>query len=58
MEKGTGARGLRSIVEGLMLDVLYDLPEHGYGKRYRISEDIVAGRGKLLPMPEPITKSA
>jgi ATP-dependent Clp protease ATP-binding subunit ClpX len=58
MEKGTGARGLRSIVEGLMLDVLYDLPEHGYGKRYRISEEIVAGRGKILPMPEPITKSA
>ncbi len=57
-EKGTGARGLRTIVEGLMLDILYDLPELGYGKRYLITEDIAASRGKIRPMPEPITKSA
>ena len=28
LERGTGARGLRSIVEDVMLDVLYELPDH------------------------------
>ena len=27
MEKGTGARGLRSILEQVMLDIMYDLPD-------------------------------
>ena len=27
-EHGTGARGLRSICERVLLDVMYDLPEH------------------------------
>ncbi|OUM94478.1 MAG: ATP-dependent protease ATP-binding subunit ClpX [Firmicutes bacterium ZCTH02-B6] len=26
LERGTGARGLRSIVEGILLDVMYDIP--------------------------------
>ena len=26
IERKTGARGLRSIIEGIMLDVMYDLP--------------------------------
>ncbi len=58
MEKDTGARGLRSIMEDIMLDLMFDLPDHGDGQRYVITEDIVAGRGKLLPMPEPKHKSA
>jgi ATP-dependent Clp protease ATP-binding subunit ClpX len=28
VEKGTGARGLRSIIEGMMLDIMYDAPSH------------------------------
>ena len=28
IQRGTGARGLRSILEEVMLDVLYELPEH------------------------------
>jgi ATP-dependent Clp protease ATP-binding subunit ClpX len=58
-EKETGARGLRSIVESIMLDVMYELPDSGRGQSYVITEDVVAGREKLLPMPsEPKTKSA
>ncbi len=28
IERGTGARGLRAIIEDVMLDVLYELPDH------------------------------
>jgi ATP-dependent Clp protease ATP-binding subunit ClpX len=58
LEKDTGARGLRSIVEDLMLELMFELPERGAGQRYRITEEIVCGKGKILPMPEPKNKSA
>jgi ATP-dependent Clp protease ATP-binding subunit ClpX len=57
-EKETGARGLRSIIESIMLDIMFDLPEQGHGQSYLITEDVVAGREKLFPMPEPKHKSA
>jgi ATP-dependent Clp protease ATP-binding subunit ClpX len=57
-ERETGARGLRSIIESLMLDIMYELPEQGHGQSYLITEDVVAGREKLFPMPEPKHKSA
>jgi ATP-dependent Clp protease ATP-binding subunit ClpX len=58
-EKETGARGLRSIIEGVMLDIMFELPEQGAGQRYLITDDVVAGREKLFPMPaEPKHKSA
>jgi ATP-dependent Clp protease ATP-binding subunit ClpX len=58
LDKGTGARGLRSIIEEIMLDIMYDLPDQGSGSRHVITEDIVEGRAKLFKMPEPKTKSA
>jgi ATP-dependent Clp protease ATP-binding subunit ClpX len=60
LEKETGARGLRSIIEQIMLDVMYELPDEGRGHRYCIDEGVVQGRERLLPlpMPEPKTKSA
>ncbi|HVU86887.1 MAG TPA: ATP-dependent Clp protease ATP-binding subunit ClpX [Pirellulales bacterium] len=57
-EKETGARGLRSIIESIMLDIMYELPEQGHGQSYLITEDVVAGRERLFPMPEPKHKSA
>jgi ATP-dependent Clp protease ATP-binding subunit ClpX len=57
-EKETGARGLRSIIEEVMLDIMYDLPEQGAGKRYVVTDDVVAGRQRLLPIAEPKNKSA
>jgi ATP-dependent Clp protease ATP-binding subunit ClpX len=58
MDKGTGARGLRSIVEEAMLDIMYELPDQGEGVSYEIGEDIIQGRDKLYQMPAPQTKSA
>lgn len=58
MDKKTGARGLRSIMEGIMLDIMYDLPDLPQGRVYLVDENVVAGRAKIVPMPEPMTKSA
>ena len=56
MDKGTGARGLRSIIEDVMLDIMYELPEQPEGSRYEVNEEVVEGRETLFTMPE--TKSA
>ncbi|MFO7905003.1 MAG: ATP-dependent Clp protease ATP-binding subunit ClpX [Planctomycetota bacterium] len=58
LAKETGARGLRSIIENVMLDIMYDLPEQEPGTAYEINDDIVGGREKLFRMLEPRTKSA
>nr|WP_315851320.1 ATP-dependent Clp protease ATP-binding subunit ClpX [Alienimonas californiensis] len=42
-ENDTGARGLRSVVEGGMFDLMYDLPENGKGQTYVITEEMVRG---------------
>ena len=46
--RGTGARALRSVMEGLMLDVMYDLPERDAGQTYVIDEAIVKGERTLF----------
>jgi ATP-dependent Clp protease ATP-binding subunit ClpX len=56
--KETGARGLRSIIESVMLDIMFDLPEQGPGNRYVITDGIVEGRTPLFPIAEPKHKSA
>jgi ATP-dependent Clp protease ATP-binding subunit ClpX len=57
-EMETGARGLRSIVEGVMLDAMFDLPEHGAGNRFVVTPEVIAGRERLLPLPATKHKSA
>ncbi len=57
-EKETGARGLRSIIEEVMLDIMFDLPEQGGGKSYLITPEVVTGRERLFALPEPKNKSA
>jgi ATP-dependent Clp protease ATP-binding subunit ClpX len=56
IEKGTGARGLRSILERIMLDIMYELPDQAKGKKYVIDKDVIAGQSSLFTMPE--SKSA
>ncbi len=58
LAKGTGARGLRSIVEEAMLDIMYELPDEEEGITYRIDEDFLSGRNQVVRMPTPQTKSA
>ena len=56
-ERETGARGLRSIIEQVMLDIMFDLPEQPRGSRYVINDDIVHGKQPLFG-DQPQTKSA
>jgi ATP-dependent Clp protease ATP-binding subunit ClpX len=58
MQKDTGARGLRSIVEDSMLDIMFELPDQAAASKYVVTEDVVRGRAKLFPITEPKHKSA
>ena len=47
-ENDTGARGLRSVVEGGMFDLMYDLPESGKGSKYVVTPEMVRGESEVL----------
>jgi ATP-dependent Clp protease ATP-binding subunit ClpX len=47
-EKGTGARGLRSVMERLMLEPLFSLPARPKGHTYVVGPDVVRGDRSLL----------
>jgi len=42
-QRKSGARGLRSIMETVMLDVMYDLPSLENVKQVVISEEVISG---------------
>lgn len=44
--KGAGARGLRSLLEELMMDVMFDIPSLGNVTECRITGDVVRGISK------------
>jgi ATP-dependent Clp protease ATP-binding subunit ClpX len=54
--RDTGARGLRSIVEDVMLDIMYELPDMESKGKYVVSDAIV--RGEKLLFDKPHKKSA
>ncbi len=51
-ERQTGARSLRSVLEGVIFDVLYDLPDVGNGKKYVITPEMVRGEQSILPIDD------
>lgn len=48
MARKTGARGLRSIVEGALLETMYDLPSMEHVEKVVIDEMVVAGQSEPL----------
>jgi ATP-dependent clp protease, ATP-binding subunit clpX len=50
----TGARGLRTIIENLMTDVMYDIPSNDSIEEVKITRDCVLGKSK----PAIVKKSA
>mgnify|MGYP003573546825 CR=1 FL=1 len=53
-EKGTGARGLRSIIESVMLDIMFELPDQEKGSSYVINDEMISDSNKkLFPLAEP-----
>jgi len=49
IERKAGARGLRSILEHIMLDVMYEIPSQSNIRRCIVTEDVVRGRGSVQP---------
>ncbi|MBP7263515.1 MAG: ATP-dependent Clp protease ATP-binding subunit ClpX, partial [Spirochaetia bacterium] len=52
----TGARGLRSIVEALLMDIMYDLPNSSSKQKVVVTRDTV--EKKSPPEIEELKKSA
>ncbi len=45
LEKKTGARGIRSIIEDFMLDIMYEIPKDSSIGRVFITRDYIEGKG-------------
>jgi ATP-dependent Clp protease ATP-binding subunit ClpX len=59
LKRGTGARGLRSILEEVMLDIMYDIPSMKEIKKYIVTSDVVLNKiqdSKLFNQEESIDK--
>src|SRR5512137_314306 len=48
IKRQTGARGLRSIVEAALLDVMYELPSSSNVTKVVVDENAIAGNGKPI----------
>jgi ATP-dependent Clp protease ATP-binding subunit ClpX len=58
MQKKTGARGLRAILEHIMLDVMYEAPMKGTLKEFRVTKSIVTGQRHALGLSDDQLKIA
>jgi ATP-dependent Clp protease ATP-binding subunit ClpX len=58
MKKKTGARGLRSIMEKVMLDVMYELPSISNVKECVVSEEVIVNHEKPILIYEEEAESA
>lgn len=48
IQKETGARGLRSVMESVMFDIMYELPERPRGGSYVVTAEVVRGEQRLF----------
>jgi len=53
----TGARGLRAIMESVMLDVMYDIPSQGNVEQCIINAEVVNGKAKPMLLLENETQA-
>ena len=62
MEKDTGARALRSILEEYMLDIMYEIPKDGNIGKVTITADYINGKGspriEMRGLEVPLISSA
>ncbi|HMP72526.1 MAG TPA: ATP-dependent Clp protease ATP-binding subunit ClpX [Kiritimatiellia bacterium] len=55
LAKGTGARGLRSILEHVMLDLMYEIPQQKHPEAIRITESMISGHRSFVA-PETVSR--
>ncbi len=58
LERKSGARGLRSIIEQTLLDIMFDLPSQTSVKKVVVDESCIIGEGKPLLIYEDQPKVA
>ncbi len=58
VERKSGARGLRAILENTMLDIMYDIPSRTDVKECVINEDVVISKGKPILLFESKSETA
>lgn len=59
VERKTGARGLRAIMENTMMDLMYKAPSDNTIRRCVVTEDMVDGKGEAeIEYGEPVTVPA
>jgi ATP-dependent Clp protease ATP-binding subunit ClpX len=58
LKRGTGARGLRAILEEVMLDVMYDLPSLAGLKECIVTKEVIANRERPILIHEKQAESA
>ena len=58
LKRKSGARGLRSILESIMLDIMYELPSQTNIKECIINEDTIARKEKPIVLYEKKAESA
>jgi ATP-dependent Clp protease ATP-binding subunit ClpX len=49
LERDTGARALRAVTEEVMLDSLFELPDHPAGLHWVVTDEVVRGEKPLAP---------
>ena len=57
-KKDTGARGLRSIVEEIMLEIMFELPDAPEKSRYTVTPEVVRKETNLFDHPAPLAASS
>jgi ATP-dependent Clp protease ATP-binding subunit ClpX len=58
MKRKSGARGLRAILEHIMLDIMYDVPANEDIKEVIINEDVIVKKGEPVIIYEKEAESA
>jgi len=58
LERNTGARGLRAILEEAMLDVMYELPSKEDVRECLITEDVIRKKSEPILLYEPQAKAS
>ena len=58
LKRKTGARGLRSILENAMLDIMYEIPSKTMVKEVVVNDDVIYNREKPIIVYENIAESA
>jgi len=58
IKRNTGARGLRAILEGAMLDIMYEIPSQQHLREVVINEEVIYRRERPLLVYDQVTTPA